>query len=87
LLELASSLDIGSSATPIGNPQNLIISIQSGISFEEFASGILPAMLVGVFANALILICMFWRLLSDVQEEDALDEMIAEEDSAVHQNL
>ncbi|KAJ6933632.1 hypothetical protein NC651_008890 [Populus alba x Populus x berolinensis] len=27
------------------------------------------------------------RLLSDVQEEDALDEMIAEEDSAVHQNL
>jgi hypothetical protein len=30
---------------------------------------------------------MFWRLLSDVQEEDALDEMIAEEDSAVHQNL
>jgi Na+/H+ antiporter NhaD/arsenite permease-like protein len=65
----------------------LIISIQSGISFEEFVSGILPAMLVGVFANALILICMFWRLLSDVQEEDALDEMIAEEDSAVHQNL
>ncbi|KAJ6943502.1 hypothetical protein NC652_009071 [Populus alba x Populus x berolinensis] len=27
------------------------------------------------------------RLFSDVQEGDALDEMIAEEDSAVHQNL
>ncbi|CAK7335566.1 unnamed protein product [Dovyalis caffra] len=33
LLGLASSLSIGSSTTPIGNPQNLIIAIQNGISF------------------------------------------------------
>jgi Na+/H+ antiporter NhaD/arsenite permease-like protein len=82
LLGLASSSNIGSSATPIGNPQNLIIAIQSGISFGEFVLGLLPAVLVGVFVNALILICMFWRLLSDVkEEEDALYEMIVQEDS------
>jgi len=99
LLGLASSSNIGSSATPIGNPQNLIIAIQSGISFGEFVLGLLPAVLVGVFMNALILICMFWRLLSDVKEEEddalyemivmeeenALDELIVKEDSAVHQ--
>jgi Na+/H+ antiporter NhaD/arsenite permease-like protein len=86
LLGLASSSNIGSSATPIGNPQNLIIAIQSGISFGEFVLGLLPAVLVGVFVNALILICMFRRLLSDVkEEEDALYEMIVQEDSAVHQ--
>ncbi|KAH8483105.1 hypothetical protein Peur_064519 [Populus x canadensis] len=70
LLGLASSSNIGSSATPIGNPQNLIIAIQSGISFGEFVLGLLPAVLLGVFVNALILLCMFWRLLSDVKEEE-----------------
>ncbi|KAL3568575.1 hypothetical protein D5086_031226 [Populus alba] len=82
LLGLASSSNIGSSATPIGNPQNLIIAIQSGISFGEFVLVLLPAVLVGVFVNALILLCMFWRLLSDVKEEK---DASVEEYSTVHQ--
>jgi Na+/H+ antiporter NhaD/arsenite permease-like protein len=64
LLALVSSANIGSSATPIGNPQNLVIAVQSKISFGNFLIGILPAMLMGVFVNALILICMYWKLLS-----------------------
>ncbi|TXG70960.1 hypothetical protein EZV62_005895 [Acer yangbiense] len=36
LLALASSANIGSSATPIGNPQNLVIAVQSKISFRNF---------------------------------------------------
>ncbi|XVF09909.1 hypothetical protein REPUB_Repub07fG0137800 [Reevesia pubescens] len=64
LLALASSANIGSVATPIGNPQNLVIAVQSKISFGDFLIGILPAMLVGVSVNALILLCMYWRLLS-----------------------
>ena len=47
LLALASSANIGSAATPIGNPQNLVIAVQSGISFGQFVFGILPATLVG----------------------------------------
>ncbi|PKI64936.1 hypothetical protein CRG98_014678 [Punica granatum] len=61
LLALASSANIGSSATPIGNPQNLVIAIQSKISFGNFLLGLFPAMLVGVVVNAVILLGMYWR--------------------------
>ncbi|KAL5537561.1 hypothetical protein UlMin_002224 [Ulmus minor] len=86
LLALASSANIGSSATPIGNPQNLIIAIQSGISFGEFLVGILPAMLVGIVVNALILLAMYWKILfMKKDEETAMEEVISEEDAASHQ--
>ncbi|XP_051138508.1 silicon efflux transporter LSI3 [Andrographis paniculata] len=86
LLALASSANIGSSATPIGNPQNLVIAVQSKISFGGFLIGILPAMLVGVLVNALILLCMFWKLLSDRKdEEDAAAEVVGDEDVVSHQ--
>ncbi|KAJ0967147.1 hypothetical protein J5N97_024064 [Dioscorea zingiberensis] len=73
LLALASSANIGSTATPIGNPQNLVIAVQSKISFGKFFIGILPSMLVGVFINTVLLLLMFWRSLSpsvrDVEKE------------------
>lgn len=85
LLALASSANIGSSATPIGNPQNLVIAVQSKLSFGAFLFGILPAMLVGVCVNALILLCMYWKLLSDHKdEEDASAEVVAADDVVSH---
>ncbi|XP_021827136.1 silicon efflux transporter LSI2 [Prunus avium] len=85
LLALASSANIGSAATPIGNPQNLVIAVQSKIPFGKFVIGILPAMLVGIFVNALILLCMFWRLLSvHKNEEDPAGEVVVEEDVSSH---
>ncbi|KAK0598412.1 hypothetical protein LWI29_034387 [Acer saccharum] len=85
LLALASSANIGSSATPIGNPQNMVIAVQSKISFGNFVIGILPAMLVGVIVNALILLAMYWKLLSSQKdEEDATAEIVAEEDMNSH---
>lgn len=85
LLALASSANIGSSATPIGNPQNLVIAVQSKISFGKFVLGILPAMLVGVVINALIIIGMYWKLLSTHKdEEDAAPEVLAEEEYTSH---
>lgn len=69
LLALASSANIGSSASPIGNPQNVIIVTESNISFLGFLLGLLPAMLVGMVANTLILLCMFWK---DLGEEECL---------------
>lgn len=60
LLALASSANIGSSATPIGNPQNLVIAVKCGkLTFGAFMVGILPAMLAGVVLNAVILLCMY----------------------------
>jgi Na+/H+ antiporter NhaD/arsenite permease-like protein len=86
LLALASSANIGSSATPIGNPQNLVIALQSKISFGSFLSGILPAMLVGVVVNALILLSMYWRLLSIQKDETdhAVVDVVEEEDVDSH---
>ncbi|GER46669.1 Na(+)/H(+) antiporter NhaB, partial [Striga asiatica] len=82
LLALASSANIGSAATPIGNPQNLVIAVQSGITFGGFLLGILPAMIVGVCANAVILLCMYWKSLSVVpkDEEDLGEEVVVRED-------
>ncbi|CAA0834361.1 Divalent ion symporter [Striga hermonthica] len=85
LLALASSANIGSAATPIGNPQNLVIAVQSGITFGGFLLGIFPAMLVGVCVNIFILLCMFWKLLSvQKDEEDASTEVVGEEDITFH---
>ncbi|KZV36476.1 transporter arsB-like [Dorcoceras hygrometricum] len=85
LLALASSANIGSSATPIGNPQNLVIAVQSNISFGKFLFGVLPAMLVGVVVNALILLCMYWKLLSDQKDEEtASGEVVGEDDMSFH---
>ncbi|KAK4571535.1 hypothetical protein RGQ29_030104 [Quercus rubra] len=85
LLALASSANIGSAATPIGNPQNLVIAIQSKISFGNFLIGILPAMIMGVIVNALLLLCMYWKLLSiEKDEEDVAVEVIAEEEMNSH---
>ncbi|KAJ0967250.1 hypothetical protein J5N97_024167 [Dioscorea zingiberensis] len=88
LLALASSANIGSSATPIGNPQNLVIAVQSKITFGKFLFGVLPAMLVGIVVNCIILLCYFWKLLSvdkDVEVVASASEVIAEDDVISHQ--
>ncbi|EFJ26015.1 hypothetical protein SELMODRAFT_98013 [Selaginella moellendorffii] len=64
LLALASSANIGSATTPIGNPQNLVIAIESKIQFGKFLIGVLPAMIAGIVFNILFLLAMYWRPLS-----------------------
>ncbi|XP_066345703.1 silicon efflux transporter LSI3-like [Miscanthus floridulus] len=68
LLALATSANIGSSATPIGNPQNLVIAFNSKITFLQFFFGILPAMLAGMGVNTVMLLCMFWKDLEGTDE-------------------
>lgn len=72
LLALASSANLGSSATPIGNPQNLVIAIRSKISFGSFLMGILPAMLAGVTVNTGFLLVMYWKQLSKFELQSEL---------------
>ncbi|KAG9441332.1 hypothetical protein H6P81_017186 [Aristolochia fimbriata] len=81
LLALASSANIGSSATPIGNPANLVITVQSGISFGNFVSGLIPSMLLGIVINIVVILCMYWRLLSvEKDEEPAVPEVVVEDE-------
>lgn len=51
LVALATSANIGSAATLVGNPQNMIIGYFSGIPFSEFSRALLPAALVGLAIN------------------------------------
>lgn len=81
LLALASSANIGSAATPIGNPQNLLIAIRGNISFGEFVLTILPAMLVGVVVNVLILLVLYWKVLCVKKDEEVV---IFEEEVTSH---
>jgi Na+/H+ antiporter NhaD/arsenite permease-like protein len=73
LLALASSANIGSSATPIGNPQNLVIAFNSKIPFPKFLLGILPAMLAGMAVNMVILLCMYWKELDGSSSPDLIN--------------
>ncbi|PKA58800.1 hypothetical protein AXF42_Ash000893 [Apostasia shenzhenica] len=88
LLALASSANIGSAATPIGNPQNLVIAVQGRISFVEFLFGILPAMVVGIAVNIAILLVYYSKLLSTEKLEEEVEsvgaEVIHEDDVTGH---
>ncbi|KAJ3682538.1 hypothetical protein LUZ60_015111 [Juncus effusus] len=82
LLALASSANIGSATTPIGNPQNLVIAVQSGISFGKFLKGLFGAMIVGVLVNATILLGYFWKILSIEKDLEVASNSVPNEVTA-----
>jgi Na+/H+ antiporter NhaD/arsenite permease-like protein len=63
LIALATSANVGSVATLVGNPQNMIIGHYSRISFSDFSRTLLPAALVGLAINFFILRFGFRKLL------------------------
>ncbi len=58
LIALATAANAGSCATAIGNPQNMLIASQSGISFLEFAATLAPPSL------AAMLLCYLFTLIA-----------------------
>jgi Na+/H+ antiporter NhaD/arsenite permease-like protein len=63
LIALATSANIGSAATLVGNPQNMIIEQFSHIPFAEFSRSLVPASLVGLALNFAILRVSFSKML------------------------
>lgn len=63
LLALATSANIGSAATLVGNPQNIIIGSLSGIEFVPFLRAALPASACGLVLNAILLQLYYRRRL------------------------
>jgi Na+/H+ antiporter NhaD/arsenite permease-like protein len=68
LISLAFSISVGSTMTPIGNPQNLLIAIQSGISlpFTTFIIHLTIPTLINLFLTYMILRIYFRNDLSAV---------------------
>ena len=55
LIALATSSNIGSVMTIIGNPQNMLIGLYSRIPFLEFLKVLAPVTIIGLFINFLII--------------------------------
>lgn len=63
LLALAMSANLGSVATLVGNPQNMIIGHLSGIPFLHFSRSLLPVALVGLAIQYAVLSLGFRKTL------------------------
>src|SRR6185437_196485 len=78
LLSLAFSISIGSTMTPIGNPQNLLIAIQSGISlpFTTFITHLTIPTLINLILTSIILKIYFRKDLFNVDIKAFQDRYI-----------
>ena len=59
LMALATAANIGSTATIIGNPQNMLIGISSGIPFMRFTAFLFPVALVGLGLTWLVILVVY----------------------------
>ncbi|MCB9686141.1 MAG: anion transporter [Alphaproteobacteria bacterium] len=64
LVALATSANLGSAATLVGNPQNMLIGSMSGISFASFLGTVGPVAAVALAAHVGLLSLLFRRELS-----------------------
>lgn len=64
LLAVATASNIGSVATIIGNPQNMIIGIESGVTFGRFSARLTPIALLGLAIDFILIAWIYRRTLS-----------------------
>lgn len=69
LMALATSANIGSVATLVGNPQNMIIGNMSHIPFLRFSAALLPVAAIGLVINYAVLRFGFRKVLAEAKIE------------------
>jgi Na+/H+ antiporter NhaD/arsenite permease-like protein len=67
LLALAMSANVGSVATLVGNPQNMMIGQMSGMPFARFSAALLPVAVLGLALEYLILRLGFRGVLAQTE--------------------
>jgi Na+/H+ antiporter NhaD/arsenite permease-like protein len=72
LLALATASNIGSTATIVGNPQNMLIGSVSGIGIWRFTGALAPIALVGLAIDVAILWLLFRRELTPRPGDEAV---------------
>jgi Na+/H+ antiporter NhaD/arsenite permease-like protein len=82
LLALATSSNIGSAATLIGNPQNMYIGTVAGLPFAHFAGVMLPPVLVGLGLCYVAVVLLFGGRIDGAAAPDGGSEA-----PAVHETL
>jgi Na+/H+ antiporter NhaD/arsenite permease-like protein len=64
LIALAVSSNVGSACSLVGNPQNALIGVRSGIALIPFVNGLWPVSLAGLAMTALLLALIYRRELT-----------------------
>lgn len=64
LIALATASNIGSAATIIGNPQNALIAVRSGVGLLPFAAALWPAAAAGLVLDGLLLGWIYRRVIT-----------------------
>ncbi len=64
LIALATAANIGSTATIIGNPQNALIAVRSGLGLVPFAGGLWPVAALGLVLDGLLLAWIYRRRIT-----------------------
>ncbi len=59
LIGLVSAANIGSAATIVGNPQNMIIGVSSGLSFTAFTGRLAPVSIAGLAVAWLVVVLVY----------------------------
>ncbi len=77
LIGLATAANIGSVGTITGNPQNMIIGVQSHISYLHFALHLMPVAIIGLVLDFALILWIYRRRLvlpaGGVGEKDGID--------------
>lgn len=74
LIALATSANIGSAATIVGNPQNMIIGVQSGISFSSFLIYMFPISMICLLIVILLISIIYNKEFQQTKFEETLNE-------------
>ncbi len=82
LLGLATASNIGSAATLLGNPQNILIASLSGLSFASYSLTAVPIAVLGLAANYCIILFVYRDDLGGY-----IDRVFASEESLFHPYL
>lgn len=65
LIGLATGANIGSTGTITGNPQNMIIGVQSRIPYVRFAAHLMPVAVLGLAIDFLVISLIYRSALAD----------------------
>lgn len=68
LVTLATSANLGSALTLVGNPQNMLVGTLSGLSFSTFTGAVLPAVIAAFAVHLAVLWGVYRRQLGEVRE-------------------
>jgi Na+/H+ antiporter NhaD/arsenite permease-like protein len=65
LIAEAVSANIGSVATPVGNPQNAFIAVRSGLTFNQFFFSLAPVAIISLVVAMVLILYIFRKDLTE----------------------